>query len=141
MSTISVILWVVGYAIAARAVEKLGRALGESRIAMLAWVPVANCWLLTVLAKRPWWWVALLFVPLVQLVVSYLLWHDIFRARARRGVYALGMFLPIVNLGLLWWLALEPGAVPGAVGATWRRVRRKKHERIESGDNNAPPSL
>ncbi len=52
---------------------------GEEENAWWAWVPILNMILLTMTAKRPLWWIVLLFIPFVNLVINFLLWLDTIR--------------------------------------------------------------
>ena len=47
--------------------------------AWLAWIPIANIYLMTQMAGRPGWWTVLMFIPLVNAVVGIILWVDILK--------------------------------------------------------------
>ena len=47
--------------------------------AWLAWIPIANIYLMTQMAGRPGWWTVLMFVPLANAVIGIILWVDILK--------------------------------------------------------------
>ena len=79
----------------------------------LAWIPIANIYLMTQIAKVPGWVtlsVLLSAIPVIGGIifgVVYLwLWWKIAEARKMPGWYALLMIIPIVNLiimGIIAW--------------------------------------
>ena len=44
---------------------------------MVAWISILQFFVLTDVAKKPWWYVVLLFVPIVNLFIWYDLWSSI----------------------------------------------------------------
>jgi uncharacterized protein DUF5684 len=40
----------------------------------LAWIPIANMILLLEIARKPLWWLLLLVIPLVNVVISIVVW-------------------------------------------------------------------
>ena len=84
--------------------------------AWLAWIPIANIYLMTQIAGVSGWFTALiilLFIPFVNLlailplIAGYVyLWWKIAEARNKPGVMALLALIPIANLvfiGILAW--------------------------------------
>jgi len=79
----------------------------------LAWIPFANLYLMTQIAKVPWWTFLVVFLSwipfvgaLAVLAVVTWWWWKISEARQRPGWWALLMLIPGVNLvmmGLLAW--------------------------------------
>lgn len=79
----------------------------------LAWIPIANIYLMTQIAKVPWWYMLaflLGIIPiigfLIILVVHTFLWWKICEARGKPGWLSLLMFIPLVNLvimGVVAW--------------------------------------
>jgi hypothetical protein len=43
----------------------------------LAWIPIANLFLMCSMAGRPAWWVILLFIPIVSIIICVIVWMDI----------------------------------------------------------------
>lgn len=82
--------------------------------AWMAWVPIVNFYLMSKIAKMPWWTflvaVIALFVPFVGPIVFGVIfimwWWKIAEARKKPGWLALLLLLPIVNLvimGIIAW--------------------------------------
>lgn len=79
----------------------------------LAWIPFANLYLMTQIAKVPWWTFLVIFLAWIPVVGGLLLlgvmtwwWWKISEARNRPGWWAILMLIPIVNLiimGMLAW--------------------------------------
>lgn len=67
--------------------------------AWLAWIPLANLFLLPILAKQKWGWGFLLFVPLVNLVLAIIWCWEIYKRRGYPGALSLfkaGYIIPPV---------------------------------------------
>ncbi|MBI1336219.1 MAG: signal peptidase I [Phycisphaera sp.] len=61
-------------------------------------IPIYNVYLLTQIAGRPWWWLLLFFIPIVNLVITILLALDIAKAFGKTpvfGIVALWLFAPV----------------------------------------------
>ena len=71
----------------------------------LAWVPVANIILMVTIAKKPLWWILLLFVPLVNLVIAIMLWMAISEARGKPNWWGILTIVPILNFVVPGYLA------------------------------------
>ena len=72
-----------------------------------AWVPILNMLLLCKIARKPLWWVLLLFIPLVNIVIGILIWVGVCEVRGKSGALAIGLILPLVNLVVLGYLAFS----------------------------------
>jgi hypothetical protein len=70
-----------------------------------AWIPILNFLLLCKIARKPLWWVLLMFVPLVNIVIVILIWVGVCEARGKSGALVIGLFLPVVNLAVIGYLA------------------------------------
>jgi len=71
----------------------------------LAWIPIANIFLLLMIAKRPLWWFILMLIPLVNIVVAIIVWLDILKLRGKPWWWIILLIIPIVNLVALAILA------------------------------------
>ena len=72
----------------------------------LAWIPIANIILLLEIARKPLWWLLLLVIPLVNVVISIVVWVGVAEARGKPSWWGLLMIVPGVNLivpGYLAW--------------------------------------
>ena len=45
--------------------------------AVLAWIPIANFYLMCKIARQPGWWTLLFFVPLLNLIILIVVWMGI----------------------------------------------------------------
>jgi len=73
----------------------------------LAWIPVANLFLMLMIVRRPLWWSMLFFVPLVNFIFMIILWMEIAKIRSKPAWLGLLMILPFVNLVILGYLAFS----------------------------------
>lgn len=74
--------------------------------AWFAWIPLLNMILMLQIAKKPVWWIILMFIPLVNIIISILVLMGLATARNRPGWYGILMIIPLVNfiiIGMLAW--------------------------------------
>jgi hypothetical protein len=81
--------------------------------AWLAWIPIANLYLMLKIGKLHWAWIFVIFLPIIPLLGSLLMavamvyiWWKIAEARNKPGWWGILMLIPIVNLilmGILAW--------------------------------------
>ena len=79
----------------------------------LAWIPIANIYLMVIVAKKEWWWtLVILFLPLIpvlggiaSLAASIYIWWLIAERLNKPGWWALLMLIPVVNLAVIGVLA------------------------------------
>ena len=74
----------------------------------LAWIPIANIYLMCKVADKPGWWLILFFIPLVNIVVYLDIWMTIAESRGQPSWLGLFMIVPIVNFIILGILAFTP---------------------------------
>src|SRR3984893_9770999 len=77
----------------------------------LAWIPIANMVLLLEIARKPLWWLLLLVIPLVNVVISIVVWVAVAEARGKPSWWGLLMIVPGVNLIVPGYLAWGDWAV------------------------------
>ena len=84
----------------------------KTKNAWLAWIQIANIYLMTQVGGISGWWTALLAAGLIPIVgsivlvvLSVYLWWKIAEARHRPGWWGILMILPVVNLVLMGVLA------------------------------------
>lgn len=118
----AIVIWVVLYLFFAYCLalvaKKTGRPFGESLI--MAIIPIANIILVLQIAGKPWWWIFLLLIPIVNLVLWIIAWMKIAEARGKAGWWGIVIVLvPIVGLILFLILAFgkEGTATPAPVAA------------------------
>ena len=81
--------------------------------AWLAWIPLANVYLMVQISKTPWWTIFGLLLPAIPILGSLALaalmvywWWKIAEVRNRPGWFGILMIVPIANLiipGILAW--------------------------------------
>jgi hypothetical protein len=71
----------------------------------LAWIPIANVFLMLAIAKKPLWWFILFLIPLVNIVMAVVVWMGIAEARQKPNWWGILMIVPIVNLVVPGYLA------------------------------------
>lgn len=75
-----------------RLYKKAGRSAWEAA------VPVYNAVILMKIINRPWWWVILLFIPIVNLIIIPVIWVETIRSFGRNSTWE--TFAVILSLGL-----------------------------------------
>jgi hypothetical protein len=74
--------------------------------AWLAWIPIANVFLMLTIAKKPLWWFILFLIPLVSIVIAILVWMGVAEARGKPNWWGILLIVPVVGLivpGYLAW--------------------------------------
>jgi uncharacterized membrane protein YhaH (DUF805 family) len=74
--------------------------------AWLAWIPIANIFLMLMVAKKPLWWFILFLIPLVNIVISIMVWMAVAEARGKPNWWGVLMIVPVLGLivpGYLAW--------------------------------------
>ncbi len=72
----------------------------------LAWIPIANLFLMLNISKKPLWWFILLLIPLVNLIFTIIVWMGIAEARNKPNWWGIMLIVPLVNIivpGYLAW--------------------------------------
>jgi hypothetical protein len=71
-----------------------------------AWIPIIQAVLMLNIARKPVWWIVLLFVPFVNIVIAIIVWMAIAEARNKPSWWGILTVVPIANLivpGYLAW--------------------------------------
>ncbi len=72
----------------------------------LAWIPIVNIVLVLNIAKKPIWWIILCLIPLVNIVISVIVWMAVAEARNKPNWWGILILVPGVGLivpGYLAW--------------------------------------
>ncbi|MFH1691975.1 MAG: DUF5684 domain-containing protein [Candidatus Omnitrophota bacterium] len=75
--------------------------------AWLAWIPIANLYLMCKVAAKPVWWMFCFFVPFINIIFVVLLWMGIAQARNKPAWLGLLMLVPAVNFFVPIYLAFS----------------------------------
>ncbi len=82
--------------------------------AWMAWVPIVNIFLMLMIAKKPMWWFLLLLIPLVNIVISIIVWMKIAQAVGKPDWLGILMIVPIANIIIPGYLAFSSSTPPMA---------------------------
>ena len=95
----------VGYVYISLALQTIAQKTNTAN-GWLAWIPIANIILMLTIAKKPIWWIILFFIPLVNLIMTIIVWMGIAEARSKPSWWGILLIIPVVNLivpGYLAW--------------------------------------
>lgn len=87
-------------------------------------IPIYNAWVLVRITRNEWWWFVLFFIPLINLVATIKVLHDLSKSFGKGVGYTLGLiflnviFIPILGFGSAQYRALDRGAGGGHGGQT-----------------------
>jgi hypothetical protein len=73
--------------------------------AWLAWIPIANMVLMLNVAKKPIWWLVLFLIPLVNIVISIIVWMAVAEARGKPNWWGILTIVPVVGIVVPGYLA------------------------------------
>jgi len=73
----------------------------------LAWIPIANVFLMLNIAQKPAWWFLLLLVPVVNVVIAVIVWMKIAKARSKAEWWGIMVIVPVMNVIAPGYLAFS----------------------------------
>ena len=73
--------------------------------AWLAWIPIANIFLILMVAQKPMWWFILFLIPIVSLVMSIIVFMAVAERRGKPSWWGVMIIVPIMNLIMPGYLA------------------------------------
>ena len=81
-------------------------------------VPIYNVIVLLKIAGKPWWWLFLLFIPIVNLVIAIITYVALAQNFGKGGGFAAGLILlPVIFLPMLAFGDAQFKGAPAAVAA------------------------
>lgn len=98
----------VVYIYFAYALMVLARRLGKGSTWM-AWVPIANCYLLTKMAGLEWWWMLGMFIPFVNFFVAGYIWSEIGKKFGKPWWVGALVAIPVLGLFIPGYLVITTG--------------------------------
>ena len=101
---IFLVSFLIGYIVVSFALMTIANKLNVQN-SWLAWIPIANLYLMTQCAGLEWWWMLLCFIPYVGVFPAIWIWWKITEARGKPGPLSLVLLIPCVNLGYILYLA------------------------------------
>ena len=83
-----------------------------------AFIPIWNLLVLLKIVGRPWWWIFLYIIPVVDIVVAIVVWYDLSKSFGHRAAFTVGLVILSWIFLLVLWLgpssyrgpSVEPGA-------------------------------
>lgn len=72
-----------------------------------AWVPILNLFLFFKIARKPLWWIILLFIPLVNIVMMIVTWMEIAKVRGKPDWLGILIIVPVISFFIPAYLALS----------------------------------
>jgi len=103
---VMLLIWGAIYCYFAITLQIIARKTGTPN-GWLAWIPIANIYLMCLIAGKPAWWLILFLVPLVNLVIGLLVWMGISKARGKPEWLGVLFIIPFANLILPGYLAFS----------------------------------
>ncbi len=102
---VSIVVVIAGYVYFALALKTIAEKT-KTENTWWAWVPILQAVLMLNIARKPVWWILLLFVPIVNIVIGVVVWMAIAEARNKPSWWGILMLVPLANLivpGYLAW--------------------------------------
>lgn len=106
LAWIAFFLMILLYIYAAVCLQKIAIKT-NTEYSWLAWIPIANLYLMYLIAKPAIWWFILLFIPYANIVAMAFIWMGIAEARKKPKWLGLLMLLPVANLVVMGYLAFS----------------------------------
>ncbi|MDA3856526.1 MAG: hypothetical protein PF569_09805 [Candidatus Woesearchaeota archaeon] len=108
------VLIFIAYVISALALMKIAQRT-KTENAWLAWIPIANIFLMVNIAQKEWWYALIIlfigFIPFLGAFASLglvvYIWWLITERLGKSGALSLLMIIPIINLGFMLYLAFS----------------------------------
>ncbi len=100
------ILWLIIYVYMSLCLMMIAKKTNTPN-AWLAWIPIANIYLMCKIAGKPGWWLILMLIPLVNIIIMIIVWMGIAKARNKPDWIGILMIVPLVNLIIPGYLAFS----------------------------------
>ncbi len=107
-----IIFWLVFYLFFAYCIARLAKKFGMPMGKAFIWavIPIANIFLLLKLAAKPMWWFILLLIPIVNIVITILMWMSISEKLGKPGWWGIMIGLvPFANIVFFLMLVFGKG--------------------------------
>lgn len=69
-----------------------------------------NALLLCEMAGKPYWWFILFLVPIVNIVISFVVWYNVALRAGHPGFWGILAALPVVNIIAWFYMAFASGS-------------------------------
>lgn len=79
----------------------------DTKNGWMAWIPIANLFLMVQIAQKPLWWIILFLVPIVNIVIVIIIWMEIAGRRGREKWVGALIIAPVIGIGIPAYLAFS----------------------------------
>ena len=93
----SLVVCIAFYAVFSFSLQVIAKKTNTPKV-WFAWIPILNVVLMCMIARKPIWWLVLLFLPLINIIIIVILWMKIAEILGKPGWIGLLMLVPVVNL-------------------------------------------
>jgi hypothetical protein len=91
------LLMVAIYVFCSICLKRIAEKTSHADKSWYAWVPIANIVLTCLIAGKPAWWTVLMLIPIVNIVVSVMVWLEVAKACGKPAW--LGVVVVLVPIG------------------------------------------
>jgi len=98
------ILWLILYIYLAVSLQLLAKKTNTPN-GWLAWIPIANIFLMLQIAQKPLWWFVLILIPIVNIVISIIVLMKIAERRGKPSWLGILIIVPVVGIAVPGYLA------------------------------------
>lgn len=95
----------------------------------LAWIPIAQIFLMVNIAGKPWWWSFFMLIPGVNLVIAVILWMLIAEKRGQPNWLGLLILVPVIGIAIPGYLAFSDTSI---ISKTSEPKEESKHSFADS---------
>jgi uncharacterized membrane protein YhaH (DUF805 family) len=103
--------------------QRMALDAGFGEDSWMAWVPIADLFLLLKLAGRPMWWFILFLIPIVNIVVIIMVGMDMCEKYGFNRLYGLLIIISPLNLILMYYLAFSGSKPPAPIASPRPRAQ------------------
>ncbi len=65
-------------------------------------IPIYNIVVLLEIVNKPIWWIILFFIPFVNIIIAFIIWHEVAKSFGKDITYTFGLFfLPFIFVPIL----------------------------------------
>jgi len=104
----NIIIWLLTYILIsvylAICLQVLAKKTGTEN-GWMAWIPIANIFLMINIAKKPLWWFVLILIPIVNIVIGVILCMAIAERRGKENWIGILVIVPVIGIAVPGYLA------------------------------------
>ena len=100
------VLWIFLYIYFAICLQVLAKKTNTPN-GWLAWIPIANVFLMIQIAEKPLWWFILCLIPIVNIVICVIIWMKIAERRGKPNWVGILLIVPVIGIAIPGYLAFS----------------------------------